>query len=120
MTIYLRAGYLTQEFYWFVAGLLVIAFVGSYIGKLLLNKIPQSSFRKIVLLLVLHRADHVRPFYWPPGSLRTEAVLRPDRDFQDAVPPRAKQVVSLDDLVQRKPMRNERRRIEPAGLHHAY
>jgi uncharacterized membrane protein YfcA len=53
MTIYLRAGYLTQEFYWFVAGLLVIAFVGSYIGKLLLNKIPQSSFWKIVLLVVL-------------------------------------------------------------------
>jgi len=53
MIIYLRAGYLMQEFYWFVAGLLVIAFVVSYVGKLLLSKIPQSSFRTIVLVLVL-------------------------------------------------------------------
>ena len=53
MIIYLRNGYLTQEWYWLVPSLLVIAFLGSYVGKLLLSKIPQERFRKIVLLFVL-------------------------------------------------------------------
>jgi uncharacterized membrane protein YfcA len=53
MIIYLRSGYLTQESYWLVPGLLLSAFAGSYVGKVLLNKIPQARFRKIVLLLVL-------------------------------------------------------------------
>jgi uncharacterized membrane protein YfcA len=53
MIVYLRSGYLTQGFYWFVPGLLLTAFAGSYVGKALLNKIPQERFRKIVLLLIL-------------------------------------------------------------------
>lgn len=53
MIIYLRGGYLTKELYWFVPGLLLTAFLGSYVGKLLLKKIQQQSFRKIVLVLVL-------------------------------------------------------------------
>lgn len=52
MIIYLRNGYLTPDFYWYVPGLLVMAFAGSYVGKLALNKIEQKSFRKIVLLLI--------------------------------------------------------------------
>ena len=51
--VYLRGGYLTQNLYWFVPGLLLVAFAGSYVGKLLLNKIQQQSFRNIVLLLIL-------------------------------------------------------------------
>jgi uncharacterized membrane protein YfcA len=53
MIIYLRSGYLTDNLYWFAPGLLATAFIGSYIGKLLLKKIQQQSFRKIVLLLIL-------------------------------------------------------------------
>jgi hypothetical protein len=53
MIIYLRGGFLTQELYWLVPGLLLTAFFGSYVGKLLLNRIQQKSFRKIVLVLVL-------------------------------------------------------------------
>jgi uncharacterized membrane protein YfcA len=52
MIIYLCSGYLTPDFYWYVPGLLVMAFTGSYVGKLALNKIEQKSFRKIVLLLI--------------------------------------------------------------------
>jgi uncharacterized membrane protein YfcA len=52
MIVYLRNGYLAPEFYWFVPGLFVMAFTGSYVGKVLLNKIQQKSFRKIVLLLI--------------------------------------------------------------------
>jgi hypothetical protein len=53
MIVYLRGGYLTRDLYWFVPGLLLVAFAGSYVGKVLLNKIQQQSFRKIVLLLIL-------------------------------------------------------------------
>ena len=52
MIVYLRSGFFTPEFYWFVPGLLLIAFLGSYVGKVLLNQIQQRSFRKIVLVLV--------------------------------------------------------------------
>ena len=53
MIVYLRSGFLAAESFWFVPALLVVAFAGSYSGKLLLNKIEQKSFRRIVLLLVL-------------------------------------------------------------------
>jgi len=53
MIIYLRSGFLAAESFWLVPALLVVAFAGSYAGKVLLNKIQQKSFRKIVLVLVL-------------------------------------------------------------------
>jgi len=52
MIVYLRNGFLTPDFYWYVPGLLVMAFAGSYVGKVELNKIEQKNFRKIVLLLI--------------------------------------------------------------------
>ena len=52
MIIYLGSGYLTREFYWFVPGLLLVAFVGSYIGKFALGMLEQKTFRKIALLLI--------------------------------------------------------------------
>jgi uncharacterized membrane protein YfcA len=52
MIVYLRNGFLSSEFYWSVPGLFVVAFAGSYVGKLMLNKIEQERFRTIVLLLV--------------------------------------------------------------------
>src|SRR5437762_13495171 len=53
MIVYLRNGFLAAESYWFIPALLVVALAGSYVGKLLLNKIPQKNFRRIVLVLVL-------------------------------------------------------------------
>ena len=53
MIIYLRNGFLGSNFYWYIPGLLLVAFAGSYVGKVMLNKIEQERFRKIVLLLVL-------------------------------------------------------------------
>jgi uncharacterized membrane protein YfcA len=52
MIVYLRSGFLAAESFWFVPALLVVAFTGSYAGKLLLNKIQQKSFRRMVLALV--------------------------------------------------------------------
>ena len=52
MIVYLRAHYLGPAFYWYVPGLLLVAFIGSYVGKIALNKLKQKNFRKIVLVLV--------------------------------------------------------------------
>ena len=53
MIIYLRSGYLTPNSIIYIAGLLIIAFAGSYVGKLTLGRIDQKHFRQIVLGLVL-------------------------------------------------------------------
>ena len=53
MIVYLRSGFLAAGSFWLVPALLIVAFSGSYAGKLLLNKIQQQSFRRIVLVLVL-------------------------------------------------------------------
>jgi uncharacterized protein len=53
MIIYLRSGYLGPNSLVFVAGLLVIAFAGSYLGKLTLGRIHQKHFRQIVLGFIL-------------------------------------------------------------------
>lgn len=52
MIIYLRNGFLPPGLMWYIAGLLVIAFGGSYLGKIALHRIEQESFRKIILLLI--------------------------------------------------------------------
>jgi uncharacterized membrane protein YfcA len=53
MIIYLRSSYLAPNSLVYVAGLLIIAFVGSYFGKLALGHIDQKYFRQIVLGFVL-------------------------------------------------------------------
>lgn len=53
MIVYLRSNFLGRESYWYVPGLFLIAFAGSYLGKVLLNRIEQRAFRKIALAFVL-------------------------------------------------------------------
>ena len=53
MIIYLRNGFLTTAFYWYIPALVAIAFIGSYLGKLALNRIDQTMFRKIALALIV-------------------------------------------------------------------
>jgi uncharacterized membrane protein YfcA len=52
MIVYLRHNYLAANSYWYIPGLLIVAFAGSYLGKLGLKRIRQESFRKIVLLFI--------------------------------------------------------------------
>ena len=52
MIVYLRHNYLSATFYWYIPGLLLIAFAGSYAGKLALERIDQRYFRRIVFDLV--------------------------------------------------------------------
>lgn len=53
MVIYLRNGYLAPDSLMYVIGLLVVAFAGSYVGKVALGYIDQKYFRQIVLGFVL-------------------------------------------------------------------
>jgi uncharacterized protein len=52
MLVYMQNRFLKSEFYWYIPGLLAMAFVGSYLGRLALGKIDQENFRRIVLLLI--------------------------------------------------------------------
>ncbi|MBI2548228.1 sulfite exporter TauE/SafE family protein [Candidatus Woesearchaeota archaeon] len=47
--IYFRSGFLDPSFYVYIPLLFLIAITGSYIGKLIVDKIPQNVFRKVVL-----------------------------------------------------------------------
>lgn len=50
--IYVNQGYVKDKDWWYLPGLIVIAFLGSYIGKRLLNRVSQDWFRKIVLFFI--------------------------------------------------------------------
>ncbi len=51
--VYLSNGYLEKKYYWFIPVLMVMAYLGAFVGKKLLNYIPQQVFKKIVLFLIL-------------------------------------------------------------------
>ncbi|HLC91177.1 MAG TPA: sulfite exporter TauE/SafE family protein [Candidatus Nanoarchaeia archaeon] len=51
--IYLTSGFLEQQWYWYLPIMAVIAVLSSYIGKKIVDKIPQQSFKKGVLLMIL-------------------------------------------------------------------
>lgn len=51
--VYVSQGYVKNTTWWYIPGLIGIAFLGSWIGKLILKKINQETFRKIVLFLIL-------------------------------------------------------------------
>lgn len=74
MIVYLRAGYLGEISYWYIPGLLATAFAGSYVGKLLLNRIQQRQFRRIVLVFIfvigaITLVRFLRQFLAQPGSI---------------------------------------------------
>jgi len=50
--IYFGSGFLEQQFYWYLPLLFIIAITGSFIGKKIIDKIPQSLFRKFVLYVI--------------------------------------------------------------------
>ncbi|MFM6953756.1 MAG: sulfite exporter TauE/SafE family protein [Sphingobacteriaceae bacterium] len=53
MFIYYYNGFFQTKYLYYVPLLLIASFLGSYIGKQLLNKISQNVFKKIVLVLIL-------------------------------------------------------------------
>lgn len=51
--IYVESGYLSAANYYLLPVLVVVSLLGSYLGKLLLGRINQDAFRKVVLVLIL-------------------------------------------------------------------
>jgi uncharacterized membrane protein YfcA len=51
--VYISSGYFLKEFLIFIPFLILISIAGSYIGKLVLNKMPQKYFRNIVLIVIV-------------------------------------------------------------------
>jgi uncharacterized membrane protein YfcA len=51
--IYLKNGFLQQQYYWYIPLLFIASFLGSWIGKLLLARINQRVFKKMVLIFIL-------------------------------------------------------------------
>ena len=47
--IYFGSGFLESKFYIYLPMLFIIAIAGSYLGKKIVDKIPQRAFRKVVL-----------------------------------------------------------------------
>jgi uncharacterized membrane protein YfcA len=51
--VYAKQGYLSGDLYPHIAGLAVVAILGSYLGKLILSRMTQEQFRNIVLILII-------------------------------------------------------------------
>jgi uncharacterized membrane protein YfcA len=51
--VYISSGYFLKEFLIFIPFLILISIAGSYIVKLVLNKMPQTYFRNIVLIVIV-------------------------------------------------------------------
>ncbi|OGH91920.1 MAG: sulfonate transporter [Candidatus Magasanikbacteria bacterium RIFOXYD2_FULL_39_9] len=47
--VYISGGYLDSNLYWLVPIIFVTAIAGSFVGKKIVDKIPQNFFRKVVL-----------------------------------------------------------------------
>jgi uncharacterized protein len=50
--VYISSGFLPKEMLIYIPFLFLVAIAGSYIGKKIVNKIPQKIFRKIVLVCI--------------------------------------------------------------------
>lgn len=51
--VYMVQGYIKTEYLYYIPLLIIIAYVGSYIGKKILNTLSQEYFRKASLILIL-------------------------------------------------------------------
>lgn len=50
---YLKEGFLQSSYNWYLLILFPLAISGSFIGKRIVEKVPQKSFRKVVLIAIL-------------------------------------------------------------------
>ncbi|MFN0274907.1 MAG: sulfite exporter TauE/SafE family protein [Chitinophagales bacterium] len=51
--VYISNGYFKKGHLWLLPFLLIIAFLGSWLGKILLKKVEHEKFKKFVLILIL-------------------------------------------------------------------
>jgi len=53
LPVYLSQGFLQSQYYWYLPVLFVLAFAGSFTGKLIVRRFPYNVFRKLVLIAIL-------------------------------------------------------------------
>src|SRR3972149_5323174 len=53
LPVYLSQGFLSKSYFPYIFLLLIVAFLGSYLGKLIVSRIAQPLFKKIALLALL-------------------------------------------------------------------
>ncbi|MBI2327396.1 sulfite exporter TauE/SafE family protein [Candidatus Curtissbacteria bacterium] len=53
LPVYFAEGFLSNQYYWYIPFLLVIALAGSFTGKQIVKRFPYKVFRKIVLIAIL-------------------------------------------------------------------
>lgn len=51
--VYLWSGFLTPGYYWYVPLLLAVALIGSYLSRVLVDRVPASRFRWIIHLAIM-------------------------------------------------------------------
>lgn len=51
--VYTANGYLDKKYLWYIPIMVVLAYAGSWLGKKLLDKVPENIFKKLVLVLIL-------------------------------------------------------------------
>lgn len=47
--VYIKDGYLNNNLYWLIPFIFIVAIAGSFVGKKIVDRIPQNFFRRIVL-----------------------------------------------------------------------
>ena len=50
--VYLFNGYLDKKYLWFIPVLFILAYAGAWVGKKLLDIIPENIFKRIVLIMI--------------------------------------------------------------------
>ncbi len=50
--VYIANGYFDKKYIWYIPVLMVLAYAGSWLGKKLLDKVPEKVFKKVVLVLI--------------------------------------------------------------------
>ncbi|EKD91207.1 MAG: hypothetical protein ACD_30C00039G0014 [uncultured bacterium] len=53
LPVYFAEGFLSSQYYWYIPVLLIIALIGSFTGKQIVKRVPQKTFKKIVLAAIL-------------------------------------------------------------------
>ncbi|MBI2040036.1 sulfite exporter TauE/SafE family protein [Candidatus Microgenomates bacterium] len=51
--IYFAGGFLSSQFYFYIPILLIVALAGSFSGKQVVKRVPQKTFKKMVLVAIL-------------------------------------------------------------------
>ena len=51
--IYFAGGFLASHLFWYIPFLLMVALAGTFVGKQIVKKVPQKTFKKMVLVAIL-------------------------------------------------------------------